>query len=128
MTIHRSTFHKYALSTVLFAAALGSAHAQDTTAVADRLKALLANQGVDLVWTGISGDASSMVMEGVSVKPAAEKDALPPVAEQTVSTGSTDAHQVDDDDAVDLPDVSQFLTKPTSPADLDFIPDYDDDE
>jgi hypothetical protein len=76
MTIHRSTFHKLALSTFLFAAALGSAHAQDTTAVADRLKALLANQGVDLAWTGISGDASSMVMEGVSIKPAAEKDAL----------------------------------------------------
>jgi hypothetical protein len=77
MTIHRSTFHKLALSTFLLTASLSLAHAQDTTAVADRLKALLANQGVDLAWTGISGDASSMVMEGVSLKPAAEKDPLP---------------------------------------------------
>jgi hypothetical protein len=76
MTIHRSTFHKLALSTFLLTASLGLAHAQDTTAVADRLKALLANQGVDLAWTGISGDASSMVMEGVSIKSAAEKEAL----------------------------------------------------
>jgi hypothetical protein len=76
MTIHRSTFHKLALSTFLLTASLGLAHAQDTAAVADRLKALLANQGVDLAWTGISGDASSMVMEGVSIKSTAEKEAL----------------------------------------------------
>lgn len=77
MTIHRSTFHKLALSTFLLTASLATAQAQDTTAVADRMKALLANQGVELAWTGISGDTSSMVMEGVSIKPAAEKDALP---------------------------------------------------
>jgi hypothetical protein len=77
MTIHRSIFHKLALSTFLLTVSLATAQAQDTTAVADRLKALLANQGVDLTWTGISGDTSSMVMEGVSIKPAAEKDALP---------------------------------------------------
>lgn len=76
MTIHRSTFHKFALSTFLLTASLASAQAQDTTAVADRIKALLANQGVDLAWTGISGDASSMVMEGVSIKSAAEKEAV----------------------------------------------------
>lgn len=77
MTIHRSTFHKLALSTFLLTVSLATAQAQDTTAVADRLKALLANQGIDLAWTGISGDTSSMVMEGVSIKPAAEKEALP---------------------------------------------------
>ncbi|MBN9241527.1 MAG: hypothetical protein J0I98_01910 [Mesorhizobium sp.] len=77
MTIHRSTFSKLAFSTFLFVLPLNTAFAQDTGAVAGRLKALLANQGVDLAWTGISGDASSMVMEGVTVKPAAEKDGLP---------------------------------------------------
>jgi len=76
MTIHRSIFHKLALSTFLLTASLATAQAQDTTAVADRLKALLANQGIDLTWTGISGDASSMVMEGVAVKPAAENEPL----------------------------------------------------
>ena len=77
MTIHRSTFHKLAVSTFLLTASLGSAWAQDTSAVADRMKALLANQGMELAWTGISGDASSMVLEGVSVKAAGEKDGLP---------------------------------------------------
>ncbi|MGN6536336.1 MAG: hypothetical protein ACTHKQ_11490 [Mesorhizobium sp.] len=77
MTIHRSTLSKLAFSGLLFALPLNVAFAQDTTAVADRLKALMANQGVDLAWSGISGDASSMVMEGVTIKPAAEKDALP---------------------------------------------------
>ena len=77
MTIHRSTFHKLAVSTFLLTASLGSAWAQDTSAVADRMKALLANQGMELAWTGISGDASSMVLEGVSVKAAGEKDSLP---------------------------------------------------
>lgn len=77
MTIHRSTFQKLAFSTFLLTASLGSAWAQDTTAVADRLKALLANQGMELAWTGVSGDTSSMVLEGVSVKAAGEKDAFP---------------------------------------------------
>jgi len=76
MTIHRSTFHKLALSTFLLTASLATAQAQDTTAVADRLKALLADQGIDLAWTGISGDASSMVIQGVSIKPDAGKDPL----------------------------------------------------
>lgn len=77
MTIHRSTFSKLALCGFLLAVPFNAAFAQDTTAVADRLKAMMAKQGVDLAWSGISGDASSMVMEGVTVKPAAEKDALP---------------------------------------------------
>lgn len=77
MTIHRPTLSRLALSGLLLALPLNAAFAQDVTAVADRLKAMLANQGVDLNWSGITGDASSMVMEGVTVKPAVEKDALP---------------------------------------------------
>jgi len=76
MTIHRPTVSKLALSGLLLALPFNVAFAQDTAAVAGRLKALLANQGVELSWSGISGDASSMVLEGVSVKPAAEKDKL----------------------------------------------------
>jgi len=76
MTIQRSTLKKLAFSTFLLTLPLNAAFAQDA-AVADRLKAALAAQGVDISWTGVSGDNSSMVLQGVSVKPAAEKEALP---------------------------------------------------
>lgn len=76
MIIHRTTFQKLAFSTFLFSMSLSPALAQDTAAVAERLKALLSNQGMDMSWTGISGDASSMVLEGVTVKPPAEKEGL----------------------------------------------------
>jgi hypothetical protein len=77
MTIHRSTFRKLAFSTFLLSIPLNSAFAQDTTAVADRLKASLAGQSIDISWTGISGDASHMVIEGVTVKPVGEDQSLP---------------------------------------------------
>ncbi|MGX5849551.1 hypothetical protein ACWGTO_20985 [Mesorhizobium sp. PL10] len=76
MTIQRSTLKTLAFSTFLLTLPLNAAFAQDT-AVADRLKAALAVQGVDITWTGVAGDNSSMVLQGVSVKPAAEKEALP---------------------------------------------------
>ncbi|TKB05518.1 MAG: hypothetical protein E5W69_12155, partial [Mesorhizobium sp.] len=76
MTIRHSTLIKrLAFSTFLLTLPLNAAFAQDT-AVADRLKAALAAQGVDLSWTGVTGDTSSMVLQGVAVKPAAEKEAL----------------------------------------------------
>ena len=76
MTIHRSTFRRFALSTMLLAVPLDAALAQDAAAVADRLKAGLAGQGVDISWTEVTGDASSMVLKGVTVKPAAEQEGL----------------------------------------------------
>ncbi|TRC92207.1 hypothetical protein FJV76_29430 [Mesorhizobium sp. WSM4303] len=76
MTIQRSILKKLAFSTFLLTLPLNAAFAQDA-AVADRLKAALAVQGVDITWTGVTGDNSSMVLQGVSVKPAAEKEALP---------------------------------------------------
>ncbi|TIL73090.1 MAG: hypothetical protein E5Y65_21010 [Mesorhizobium sp.] len=75
MTIRRSTLNKLAFSTLLLTLPLNAALAQDA-AVADRLKAALAAQGVDISWTGVTGDASSMVLQGVALKPAAEKEAL----------------------------------------------------
>ena len=77
MMIHRSIVRKLVFSTFLLTLPLNSAFAQDTTAFADRLKSLLAGQGVEIAWSGISGDASSMVLEGVTVKSAAEKETLP---------------------------------------------------
>ncbi len=75
MTIQRSTLKKLAFSTFLLTLPLNAAFAQDA-AVADRLKAAFAAQGVDISWTGVTGDNSSMVLQGVSIKPAAEKEAL----------------------------------------------------
>ncbi|ESZ20957.1 hypothetical protein [Mesorhizobium sp. L48C026A00] len=75
MTIRRSTLNKLAFSTLLLTLPLNAALAQDA-AVADRLKAALAAQGVEISWTGVTGDASSMVLQGVALKPAAEKEAL----------------------------------------------------
>jgi hypothetical protein len=75
MTIKRSTLQKLAFSTFLLTLPLNAALAQDA-AVTDRLKAALAAQGVDISWTGVTGDDSSMVLQGVAIKPAAEKEAL----------------------------------------------------
>ncbi|TPL46136.1 hypothetical protein FJ937_23765 [Mesorhizobium sp. B2-4-4] len=75
MTIKRSTLRKFAFSTLLLTLPLNAALAQDT-AVADRLKAALAAQGVNISWTGVTGDNASMVLQGVSIKPGAEKEAL----------------------------------------------------
>lgn len=76
MTIQGSTFKKLALSTFLLTLPLNAAFAADP-AVAERIKAALAAQGVDISWTGVSGDDSNAVLQGVSIKPAAEKEALP---------------------------------------------------
>lgn len=76
MTVHCSTFKKLAVSIFLLSLSLNAASAQDTTQVAERLKALLVNQGMDISWTGISGNASSMIIEGVSLKPTSERDGL----------------------------------------------------
>ncbi len=75
-TLHRLALHKLALSTLFLGLCLNAASAQDTAEVAARMKALLTNQGVDIAWNGISGDAARMVLQGVTVKPAADKDGL----------------------------------------------------
>ncbi|UCI06000.1 hypothetical protein [Mesorhizobium sp. B1-1-8] len=76
MTIQRSMLKTLAFSTFLLTLPLNAAFAADP-AVAERLKAALTAQGIDVSWTGVSGDDSNVVLQGVSVKPAAEKEALP---------------------------------------------------
>jgi hypothetical protein len=129
MTIHRPSLRKLAFSTILLTLPLNPAFAQDTAAVADRLKASLAGQSIDMNWTGISGDTSRMVLEGVSVKPVGEKDALPigtitleGVAEAgggyTIETVTTEAfaHQ-DKDTRIDIsPIVVRDLAIPAQDA------------
>ncbi|MEZ2333875.1 hypothetical protein AB6802_29480 [Mesorhizobium sp. RCC_202] len=75
MTIQRSTFKKLAFSTFLLTLPLNAAFAADP-AVAERVKASLAAQGVDISWTGVSGDDSNLTLQGVAIKPASEKEAL----------------------------------------------------
>ena len=48
MTIHNRALSKLALSTFLVTITLGAVHAQDATAIADRLKAAAAKQSIDM--------------------------------------------------------------------------------
>ncbi len=66
MSIHQHLFTKLALSTVLFTAT-ASAHAQDATAVADRIKEMLSKQGMTVSWSAVNGDASAFTLEGVKL-------------------------------------------------------------
>lgn len=72
MTQYRSAFSKLALSTFLFTLPLNAALAQDATAVAERLKSVLAAQNMTLGWTSVTGDASNAVLEGASIAMAGE--------------------------------------------------------
>lgn len=74
MSFQRKNWHKLAVSTILLGMALAPASAQDTGDVAEKLKAALAQQGFELAWTGISGDASSMSLQGVSLTPTGAKE------------------------------------------------------
>jgi hypothetical protein len=76
MTIHRHVFKTLALTTCLAGIPLSFANAQDATAVAERFKAVMASQNVDVSWTSVTGGGSSMALEGVKVGPVgAEKPA-----------------------------------------------------
>lgn len=66
MTICRSTLVKLACSTILLALPFQAAFAQDANAVAERFRTLMTKQGVDVSWTGVTGDADEMVLDGVA--------------------------------------------------------------
>lgn len=76
MTTPHAVLRRLAFSAVLLAFPLNQAFAQDTSAVAERIKAAAAAQGTVMAWTGVTGDASSMVLEGVTVKTANMDEAL----------------------------------------------------
>jgi len=76
MTNKHAALRKLAFLAILLAMPAGSAFAQDVTAVAERLKALATGQGLELGWSAVTGDASTMVLEGVTVKGAGETDAM----------------------------------------------------
>jgi hypothetical protein len=74
MTICRHVLHKLTVSTFLLAIPFHAAYAQDANAVAERFKKVLADQGMNFTWTGVSGDASSLALEGVSFAPAGQTE------------------------------------------------------
>ncbi|WP_394891301.1 hypothetical protein ACG873_08380 [Mesorhizobium sp. AaZ16] len=76
MTIRRHALHKLAISTFLLTIPFHAAHAQDANAVAERFKKVLGDQNINLAWKGVSGDASSLVLEGVTFTPASQKEAV----------------------------------------------------
>src|SRR5690606_41297144 len=67
MNFYRPAFSNLAFSALVLTALLTPAHARDTTVGAQRPKALLAKQGMERSWTGISGNASRMGVEGASM-------------------------------------------------------------
>ncbi|RUM98674.1 hypothetical protein EET67_06100 [Pseudaminobacter arsenicus] len=74
MTICRSTLVKLAFSTALLTLPLQTALAQDANAVAERFRTLMTKQGVEVSWTGVSGDADEMVIEGAAFGVPGEED------------------------------------------------------
>ncbi|HEY6631968.1 MAG TPA: hypothetical protein VIZ90_10985, partial [Rhizobiaceae bacterium] len=76
MTNRYTALRRLAFSAILLAFPLNQAIAQDASAVAERLKALSARQGVELGWSNVTGDASSMVIEGLTVRPAGDASAF----------------------------------------------------
>ncbi len=77
MNRYQSLARGLAVSGVVLAISSASAFAQDATTVANRLKTMAAEQGIDLSWNSVSGDASEMVLDGVNVKPSGEAEGLP---------------------------------------------------
>jgi hypothetical protein len=55
------------ITTFLVSASSGVAFSQDINAVGERLKAVLESQGMKMTWTGTTGDASEMVLDGVTM-------------------------------------------------------------
>ena len=84
MTNRNAALRRLAFSAILLAFPFNSAVAQEASAVAERIKASAAAQGTVLDWTGVTGDASSMVLEGVTVK-AANMDAALAIGNVTLS-------------------------------------------
>jgi hypothetical protein len=104
MSFHRNALRMLAASSILFVLPLSSAYAQDATAVAERLKAALAAQGMELSWSGVSGDASEMVIAGAKLGA--------PGAEGAAALGDVTLSDISEDDgalkvgSLTLPDYS----------------------
>lgn len=67
MTTRHPFLKKLFITTFLVSASVGSAFAQDINAVGERLKAVMDAQGMKINWANASGDASEMVLDGVTM-------------------------------------------------------------
>lgn len=67
MSVHHRLFSKLSLSTFILATTAAGAFAQDANAVADRFKQLMTQQGMELSWSAVNGDASAFSLEGVKL-------------------------------------------------------------
>ena len=76
MSISRPLLGKLAASTFLVLVTGAGAQAQDAAAVADRFKALMEMQGMEISWASISGASPSFALEGVRVMPVGEANPL----------------------------------------------------
>jgi hypothetical protein len=83
MVLHRPLPRKLALAALLFAFPLSAANAVEANAVANRLKTVLANQGMNVSWSGVSENGSQIVLEGTTVK-IAEAPNLVPIGNVTL--------------------------------------------
>ncbi|MFC5386401.1 hypothetical protein ACFPLB_10525 [Aquamicrobium segne] len=103
MSFQPKNRHRLALSTILFSMALTPAWAQDTGDIAQGLKTALSHQGLEMTWTSISGDASSMSLQGVSLTASGSsenlaigdvklEDVMPADGGYTIKTLSTQAY------------------------------------
>lgn len=69
MTIATTPLRAFAFSTIIFVLPAGTASAQDATTAAERLRALVFKQGMEMSWENATGDPSRIVLEGVALKP-----------------------------------------------------------
>lgn len=75
MSIQRPLFAALSFSALLLTTT-GGAFAQDASAAADRLKDILAKQGVTMSWTALNGDASTFTLDGTKFTMAANAKTL----------------------------------------------------
>jgi hypothetical protein len=67
MQIHRTALRKLVLSAIIVVGPVASAHAVDTAAFGERLKAVVAAQGAEIGWSNITENGTQVVLEGVTV-------------------------------------------------------------
>ncbi len=77
MTFLASSIRKLAIPAFLASLTFSSAQAADANAVAERLKEVMAGQGMDIAWTSVSGSGDEVVLEGTTLKVAGAEETVP---------------------------------------------------
>ncbi|HEU4986998.1 MAG TPA: hypothetical protein VFT89_08035 [Rhizobiaceae bacterium] len=90
MSQYRKMIKTLALSGFLVSTALNGALAWEAEAVTERLKQLVAAQGIDLAWAAVSDDGSSITIEGLKATPTGE--------DRSVDLGTVTLEDVTEDD------------------------------